>query len=232
MKLSVIVPLYNHGRFLPECIRSIFSNQTDLDFEVIIVNDCSIDNSLKVADKIAKQSDGRIRVVSTPKNLGLTGARNFGIAETTSETDFIVCLDSDDMIMKNYFQQCYKLIEEKNIDISYTDMYLFGAVEKRMNVPEFAKSILQQSPFIHCASMYKRSMWVELGGYDESIKYCWEDYDFWIRAVVADYKPMKCTSTALLYRQHVDSITAKVSPKQFEETKRKLRSKLFKFVTF
>jgi len=232
VKLSIIIPLYNHGRFLADCIRSIFTNQTNLDFEVIIVNDCSTDDSLEIAEKLAKLNN-KIKVISTVQNVGLAGARNAGIAETSQDTDFIMCLDSDDMIMNNYIEQCYLTLDMNHVDLTYTDLYLFGAIEKRLRAPEFDRTTHQNKPFINGSAMYRRSLWNDLQGYDMSKKLiCWEDYEFYVRVDRAGYKIKKCTNTCLFYRQHENSITARITPKQFQNTKNYLRHKHFSYFTF
>ena len=76
--LSVIVPVYNGGNTLKQCIRSIVG-QTYTDFELIIVNDGSTDESLAIAEQYAKE-DARVRVL-TQENKGVSAARNYGIQE-------------------------------------------------------------------------------------------------------------------------------------------------------
>ena len=93
--ISIITPLYNQGHFLPETLESALA-QTYTDFEIVIVNDASTDNSLEVAMKYAAQYPNKIRVVCNPVNLGLAATRNVGIAHSVGE--FILPLDSDDKI--------------------------------------------------------------------------------------------------------------------------------------
>jgi len=233
MKLNIVVPLFNQGRFLEECLVSIFKNKTEIPFKIMVVNDCSTDDSLQVANELALQAPKVITVISTPENKGLSGAINFGFKMSNiEEDDLVMILHADDMIMDNYIQQNYKNIIEHKVDISYTDMYLFGDLQTRLDVPEFKRSLLQKSPFIHYASIFKAAAFEKVGGYDEEIKNCWEDYELWIRMIRANYIPRKCPSSTLLFRQHQDSMTAKVNVQDFESTRRKIRSKHFSFVMF
>ena len=111
MMLSVIVPVYNVQKYLDQCVESILK-QTYTDFEVILVNDGSTDNSGKMCDDWA-QKDDRIKVVHQ-KNQGLSGARNTGI--DTSEGEYLVFVDSDDLIAENMFSTLMPMMTDENLD--------------------------------------------------------------------------------------------------------------------
>lgn len=95
MKICVIVPAYNAQRYLPETMQSV-QNQTVVDWELIVVNDGSRDDTGPLADRLAAE-DLRIRVVHQP-NAGLSGARNGGIAAASPDADAFLFLDADDML--------------------------------------------------------------------------------------------------------------------------------------
>src|SRR4028118_1383709 len=92
-KASVVIPCYNQARFLGEAIESVLS-QTYTDFEVIVVDDGSTDDTAEVASSYAAE-DARVRLVRQ-ENRGLAGARNRGLAESRGE--YVVFLDSDDRL--------------------------------------------------------------------------------------------------------------------------------------
>ena len=91
MKLSVIVPIYNAEKFLNQCIGSLV-NQTYKDFEIVLVNDGSKDNSLAICESYAK-NDKRIKIISQ-ENKGISGAVITGIENSTGE--YISFVDADD----------------------------------------------------------------------------------------------------------------------------------------
>ena len=91
--VSIIVPIYNAEKKLRRCVESILS-QTFSDFELILVNDGSIDNSLKICEKYAL-NDKRIKIISQ-ENKGIVSARKKGIENSTGE--YIIFVDSDDWI--------------------------------------------------------------------------------------------------------------------------------------
>ena len=117
-KISVIVPVYNVEKFLPQCLDSILA-QTLTDLEIICVNDGSPDNSLKILEEYAKK-DKRI-VIINQKNAGLSSARNTGIKAATGE--YIGFVDSDDWIEPDFYQNLYQAAKEHNADIVGTGLY-------------------------------------------------------------------------------------------------------------
>lgn len=93
-KVSVVVPLYNCGSFIHECLTSIINQDYD-DIEILVINDSSTDNSLKIVQSIAKEHFN-VRIINSPVNQGLCKTRNTGIIEASGE--YIVCVDADDVI--------------------------------------------------------------------------------------------------------------------------------------
>ena len=96
--ISVIMPVYNTAPFLKEAIESIL-NQTEGDFELIIINDASTDNGGDVINSI---TDSRIRVINNEKNLGLAVSLNKGIRSATGK--YIARMDGDDISIVNRFE--------------------------------------------------------------------------------------------------------------------------------
>ncbi len=112
-KISIIVPVYNVEKYLRNCLDSII-NQTYTNLEIILVDDGSPDGSGKICDEYALK-DGRIKIFHN-KNMGLSGARNFGIDNATGE--YITFVDSDDEINLYYIEKLFKILKENNADLS------------------------------------------------------------------------------------------------------------------
>ena len=87
---SIIVPTYNHARYLDRCLRSLLSQDTYRDYEIICVNDGSTDET----SEILQRYKGEITVIENPRNLGLPGSVNKAIRNSKSQ--FLVRVDSDD----------------------------------------------------------------------------------------------------------------------------------------
>lgn len=113
MRISVIIPVYNAEKYLQPCVDSVLM-QTYKDFELILVDDGSKDGSGAMCEKIASQ-DSRVHVVHQ-KNAGAGAARNAGIK--TAKGEYIVFVDSDDMIEPEYME----LLSKQNEDLVFIDV--------------------------------------------------------------------------------------------------------------
>lgn len=114
MKFSVIVPIYNVANYLPKCIESVISQNYD-DYELILVNDGSKDNSLEICNKYAINNSNII--VINKKNGGLTSARKAGI--TIAKGEYIACLDGDDYLDSHYFERLSEIVKGNPDCISF-----------------------------------------------------------------------------------------------------------------
>lgn len=117
--ITIIVPIYNSARFLDKCINSILS-QSYTDFELLLVNDGSTDNSGVICD-LYSQKDSRVRVIHKP-NGGVSSARNLGIDQARGE--WITFVDSDDWVNEDFLKKRYELAIVENADVSYCDVEL------------------------------------------------------------------------------------------------------------
>ena len=111
-KISVIVPVYNNDQFLSRAIDSILE-QGYSDFEVIVVNDGSSDNSEDVAKSYASK-DSRVKLINK-ENGGVSSARNCGLREARG--DYLIFIDSDDYVLPGYFQSIYDHINKNSPDL-------------------------------------------------------------------------------------------------------------------
>lgn len=118
--ISVIVPIYNTGKYLNHCIQSIL-NQTYSNLELILVNDGSTDDSGKICDEW-KLKDSRIKVIHQ-ENKGLSEARNIGLDMASGE--YIGFVDSDDYIHSRMYEVLYSEIQKNTADISICQEYAF-----------------------------------------------------------------------------------------------------------
>ena len=118
-KISVIVPVYGVEKYIEKCISSIV-NQTYSDLEIIIVDDGTKDNSIKIVE--SKFKDKRIKIYHK-ENGGLASARNYGIKKATG--DYLLFVDSDDFIELNCIEDMYNEIKKKKVDMVITDYYKY-----------------------------------------------------------------------------------------------------------
>ena len=112
--LSIIIPVYNANKTITSTIRSI-QNQKMKDYEIILVNDCSKDNSLEVIDKLIKE-DSRIKLMNNAKNMGTLYSRCVGVLSAKGK--YIFAIDNDDMFFVNdVFGMIYKIASQDDYDI-------------------------------------------------------------------------------------------------------------------
>lgn len=114
-KVSVVVPIYNVERFLPQCLDSIVS-QSHKDLDIILVNDGPTDSSARIADDYAAR-DGRIRVIHK-KNEGVSTARNAGIEAAKGE--YVCFVDGDDYVMPDYVEYMLGMAVKNNASVALT----------------------------------------------------------------------------------------------------------------
>ena len=112
--VSVIIPMYNAEKYIAECLESLL-NQTFQDFEVILVNDCSTDNSRAVAETYVEKFGGRLKLFDNEKNSGAGATRNNGLRRATGE--YVFFMDADDTIAPNAFKELYLFAKTFEIDV-------------------------------------------------------------------------------------------------------------------
>ncbi len=115
--ISVIIPVYNVEKYLERCLKSVL-NQSYKDFEILLIDDGSTDNSKIICDKYCERYSNKIRVFHKT-NGGLSSARNFGLKNAKGK--FISFIDSDDFIDKDYLKILYEILIDSNSDISCCD---------------------------------------------------------------------------------------------------------------
>jgi glycosyltransferase involved in cell wall biosynthesis len=194
--VSVIVPCYNQAQYLDECLESV-RNQTYSDWECIIVNDGSPDNTDEAAKKWCKQ-DSRFKYFEK-KNGGLSSARNYGISHSIGQ--FILPLDSDDKIGADFIFLAVSMFNSNtNIKVVYFNTRLFGVKDNIFDLPDFSLKKLALTNMIVCTALYKKLDWERIGGYDESMKQGLEDWEFWIHLLKDGGSVVKIDSVHFFYR--------------------------------
>ncbi len=119
MKVSVIIPIYNVEAYLKECLDSIVG-QTFSDYEIICVNDCSPDNCVDILEEY-KAKYSNIKVITNPKNEGLSYSRNIGLENASGK--YVLFVDSDDYIKENTLEVLYSQAEANELEVVYFNKY-------------------------------------------------------------------------------------------------------------
>lgn len=139
IEFSIIVPVYNVEKYLSGCIESLI-NQTYDNFEIILVDDGSPDNSPQICDEYAEK-DNRIKVIHK-ENGGVTSARKVGANSAIG--DYIVCVDADDWIENTYLEEFAKAIEIDNSDVVCCEDYVDNGVTKIYKSMSFEEGLYKR----------------------------------------------------------------------------------------
>lgn len=187
--LSIVIPLFNKERFVQATINSVL-NQTYPNFEIIVVDDCSTDESKTMVEKLASD---KIKIVSHHINRGLSASRNTGIKH--SQYDFVVFLDADDVLKNNYLDKIVSLITSfpaadlfaTNYEHIYSQNFEISKKIETQNyysdriIDNFFATNLQQAIYCQSSFCVRKTAFSKIGYYNETINYA-EDIDFNIRA--------------------------------------------------
>jgi glycosyltransferase involved in cell wall biosynthesis len=190
IKFSVIIPLYNKGNYIDKTLQSVLS-QTYTDFEVIVVNDGSTDNSLNVVMKI---KDNRLRIF-TKENEGVSIARNYGIIK--AQYDYVAFLDADDLWMPDYLCSIVKLIRTYPQAGVYATTYIINEqadnacnvlkeesinFENTILIDDYCKALIKRKIILLWtgAICVNKKLFIEAGLFPQGVKRG-EDLDMWLR---------------------------------------------------
>ena len=173
--VSVIVPIYNAAPYLQETLDSILAS-TYRPIEVVMVDDGSKDNSLSIAKSYCEQY-AECKVIEQA-NRGVSAARNSAIR--AAKGTYILPVDADDKIADTFIQKAVDIIEENNnVRVVGCRCWMFGAVDKEWELPQFSHALLARKNMIPATALYRKSDWQHCGGYCEQEIYR-EDWDFWL----------------------------------------------------
>lgn len=203
--ISIILPVYNGQEYLSQSIESCL-NQTYTNIELIIVNDCSTDKTLEIAEGYAKV-DSRIIVINNKENKKLPASLNVGHNE--AKGDYITWTSDDNLYKSETFEKLQNAIVNQGVDMVYSDYVLInpkGEIVANQILPDFENVFFGNS--IGACFLYKKEVFERNKGYNENL-FLVEDYDFWLRATLHSsfFQIRECL---YFYRIHGDSLTNEI----------------------
>ena len=199
--VSIIVPCYNYGHFLAECLNSVLQ-QTYSNWECVVVDNGSTDNTSEVCKSFCTK-DARFRYIHTEQK-GVSFARNTGIKHSSGK--YILPLDADDKIEAAFLEKTLKAIEKQpELTLVYSNARLFGASSGEWNLAEYQFKDLLVENSIFCTALYRRSDYEKTRGYNEDMKEGFEDWDFWIGLLKGGGKVYKVPEVLFYYRIRAQS---------------------------
>lgn len=230
-KVSIIVPIYNAQKFLSKCIESIIM-QTFVDFELILVNDGSTDESLYICKQYASK-DSRIKVINK-ENQGSIEARKCGI--TQSKSNYVSFIDADDWVNRRYIEVLYRCIEESKSDISVCNFKKVldrtGIIKRENKSWYFKKNKVYEdnevkeylvTAWLHghpfpaslCAKLYKKQFLENCGKYLKKIKFLGDDLFYNMEVFLKVNRVSICNEALYYYR--TGGNTSKFMPFMFDD---------------
>lgn len=213
--VSVIVPVYNTKvEFIKECLDSIVGQTLEKeDIEIIVVDDCSPDKeTLDFVKKLSLKKDYKgvdLKVIFHEKNKWVAEARNTGVKEAVGK--YVVCLDSDDMIKKDYLKKAALLLETSpDAGFVYPNVRKFGYQNATTIAEDFSTFRIFYRNFCPNASMTRKQVWLSVKQRESFVKdkiqcyiRCFEDWDFFTRLIGKGWYGLPLRDSEFIYRQHI-----------------------------
>jgi glycosyltransferase involved in cell wall biosynthesis len=207
-QVSVIIPCYNHGRYLPEALASVVAQTFD-DWELIIVDDGSTDDSAAVAEQlIARNADRRMRLLRQA-NQGLSASRNNGIRHARGT--YILPLDADDQIEPDMLAATLPVLERRpEVGFVYTDVQMFGEENRIWSGGSYSLDKLRFDCPMVPITLFRTSAWAAAEGFrDNLFPPGYEDWDFWLSLAAAGWQGEHIARPLVRYRRSNGSMLAK-----------------------
>lgn len=224
--VSVVMSVFNGEKYIRESVESILY-QSFSDFEFIIIDDGSTDNTLSILKKYEKK-DFRVRLISR-ENKGLVASLNQAV--DLSVGSWIVRMDADDIALKNRIERQLNWVKKTGSDISGSWVIFFGDTKNRIwkgyQSDEAIKvDMLFKCPLVHPTTIIKASLLKQLKYNPAAEKV--EDYDLWVRAAMKGVKITNTPEVLLKYRLHKEQMTVIASIYQ-KEMSAKIRERYFDY---
>ena len=209
-QISVVMPVYNAERYLKDAIESIL-NQTFSDFEFIVIDDASTDNSYKIIEEFTK-TDERIVVLRNENNLGIAETRTKGTINAKGK--YIAVADADDISISTRFEKQYNYLEKHSdcgviggfIELFDSDTgKIIGVRKYYEDDTNLRKRLFLYCPIAQPVCMIRKEVFDNIGYYDPKYPPA-EDLDLWFR-IGMKYKFANIQEILLKYRVHKKSAT-------------------------
>lgn len=212
-KVTVVIPCHNDGAYIDAALHSV-REQTYHDVETIIVNDHSTDSvTLSTLERIRSQG---ITILDSVRR-GPAAARNIGI--TVAMGDYILPLDADDIIEPTYVAAAAAILDaQPAVGICFSDVRLFGlknALWKFRSAD--VDRILLGETIITSASMFRKSEWLAVGGFNEELVHGYEDFAFWLSLLEHGCTAYHISEPMLRYRVKPRSRSARLFQEHREQ---------------
>lgn len=197
-RVTVVITCFNYARYLPEAVASVLE-QSLMDFELLIVDDGSTDDSLAVARELAA-TDPRIEVIAQENSGQPAIPRNRAIERARGE--YVLCLDADDRLGPGQLERCAAALDaDPRLGMAYGQQQDFGHSDKRHHHNAWDGEQLASHNIQPCTTMFRHAAWAAAGGYSTNVR-GYEDWDLWLGIAEAGFPGQAVAGVVWFYRTH------------------------------
>lgn len=215
--ISVIIPCFNHGHYLHECIGSVKRSSWP-NIEVIVVDDGSTD-AATIAVYATSVVDGC--TVIRKANAGLAAARNTGIEASTG--NYILPLDADDRISPTYLEEAVPVLAQRpEVKVVYCQAEYFDGKVGAWHLPDFDMQTMLTQNLIFCSAMYRRADFDLTAGYNPNMIHGFEDWDFWLSLLESGGEVHRLPKVHFFYRVKEGSMVRSLDADKFHYLRRQV----------
>lgn len=205
-QVTVIIPLYNYSAFIVEALNSVKFSTLEI-IDLLVIDDCSTDDSLAVALDWARENAGRfnrLQVLRNAVNSGLALTRNVGFDR--ADTRWVMPLDADNRLLPDCLTECLRVAHESGAAFAYPVIRQFGGASALMGTADYDPVRLSNGNYIDAMALVSRAAWARVVGYSH-IQGGWEDFDFWCRMAEQGLRGQRVSEHPLAeYRVHGTSM--------------------------
>jgi glycosyltransferase involved in cell wall biosynthesis len=222
MKVSIIIPCYNHGMYLEEAIKSVEQNADNLSYEIIIINDGSTEETtINTLNELQQKG----YTIIHQENQGLAAARNNGII--ASSGTYIIPLDSDNKLHKNYLTKAISILDKRpDIDIVYGRPMFFGNEDGLREIGDFNFNKIIKDNYIDACAVFRRTIWSKTNGYDGKMPVMGhEDWEFWIHSFLVGARFFYLDKICFYYRVQPESMRISTTRFGFDANRKYIHNK-------
>jgi len=225
MKLSILVLVYNHGEFLDECLESVFSQNCTFDFEVLVGEDCSTDNSLEICKKFQKKYPNQFKLFQREENVGMLN--NFYNLIDSATGEYIAFLEGDDYWTDTRKLKLQAEALDSNLDcsITYHNVNMFFGegldgserlyVKRNQPLKVGVKEVIENEVFMHTSSLMIRTKSI-ISTPSSFFTYSMGDIPITIFALRDGSQALYIDKIMSSYRKNLGGITFKFNKKRIK----------------
>jgi glycosyltransferase involved in cell wall biosynthesis len=199
--VAVVISLFNYGQFVEEALESVKA-QTLAAKDVIVIDDCSTDDSASIARAWLQLNASvftHAALIKNKVNSGVSLTRNAGFSFT--DAPYVMVLDADNLLNPNCLERCFREINRTGAAVAYPLIRKFGESEGIMGNEDWSPARLANANYIDTLALVRRSAWARAGGYQTMFN-GWEDYNLWCRFVELGLRGCWVREILANYRVH------------------------------